>query len=135
MRQHFLLARDFETKLERLTRLNSLAQKTTTAISAVPGGQHNPRGREDIIAAAVDLSDEIKKDIVNLIRKEKEMTEVIMSVEDENARVILEKRCLLHKSWRTIAYEMGLSERHAYRIKREAEMELQKILNMSADVI
>lgn len=135
MQQHFLLTKDFETKFDRLMRLNSLAQKTTTVISSIPGGQPDPHSRENIAADIADLSEEIKRDIIALIRKEKEMAAIIMTVDDDRSRVILEKRCLLHKSWETIADEMELSERHAYRIKQEAEEELQKILNMSVNVM
>lgn len=128
MQQHFLLTKDFETKFDRLMRLNSLAQKTTTVISSVPGGQPDPHSRENIAADIADLSGEIKQDIVVLIRKEREMAKIIMTVDDDRLRIILEKRCLLHKPWETIAEEMELSERHIYNMKIEAEENLQKIL-------
>ena len=128
MRQHYLLTRELETKLERLIKLNSLTRKTTTTLSVVPGGSPNPHSREEIIVAAADLSEEIKKDIINLIKKEKDMTEIIDSIKDEQSRIILEKRCFLHKSWEDIANDMGVSERKIYDLKPYAEMKLIEVL-------
>lgn len=129
MKLHFSLTKQIDNKLERLQRLSALAQKTTTAINKCPTSQsHNKQNREDLIVSMIDLADEISKDCSELCETEKEMSAIIKKVPDGWAKAVLEKRCLLHKKWDVIAYEMECSVETIFKKQPLILDELEKVL-------
>lgn len=131
MKRHFVLTKRIDNKLERLQRLTALTRKTVSSFRDCPAsGRGNQQGREDLIAAMIDLSDEIQRDYINLCRTETEMSGVIDEVEDEWVKTVLEKRCLLHKKWDIVAYEMDCSTEKIFKKMPFILSELEKVLKL-----
>lgn len=131
MKKHFALTKQIDNKLERLQRLSALAKKTTTTINDCPtSSSRSGKSREDLMVAMLDLADEISKDYLDLCKTEAEMSAVIKSVEDDWAKAVLEKRCLLHKKWDIIAYEMECSIETIFKKREFVLSELEKVLKL-----
>ena len=129
MKLHFSLTKQIDNKLERLQRLSALAKKTTTTINDCPtSSNHSGKSREDLMVAMIDLADEISKDCAELCETEKEMDAIIKKVPDGWAKAVLEKRCLLHKKWGVIAYEMECSAETIFKKQPLILEELEKVL-------
>lgn len=131
MKKHFALTKQIDNKLERLQKLSSLAHKTTATISDCPtSSNHNSKSKEDLIVAMIDLADEIATDCALLCQTESEMNAVIKKVDDDWAKAVLEKRCILHKKWDIIAYEMECSVETIFKKQSFVLQELEKVLEL-----
>ena len=80
---------------------------------------------EDAIIKMMELEADINKEIGFLVERKREIFKVIQSVEEEEYRVLLEKRYLNHMTWEEIAVSMNCSLRTVYRIHGSA---LEKVV-------
>lgn len=110
-----------DSKLELLSKLNSLATKATATLSDMP---HSPnRGSsslEDTICKIIDLQDEINRDIDSLVDLKKNIINLINKLDNDEHRVILEKRYLCFMSWEEIMVSMNFARTQTFRIHDEA---------------
>jgi DNA-directed RNA polymerase specialized sigma subunit len=110
-----------DSKLEQLSRLNSLATKATATLSDMP---HSPnRGGsslEDTICKIVDLQAEINRDIDRLVDLKKSIIALINKVENDEYRLMLEKRYLNFMSWEVIAVSMNFSRANVFKVHDKA---------------
>lgn len=115
-------------KIDQIESLHELAEKATSVISDMPkGGGKN--GLEDIVTKIVSLEESVREDMNKLVDIRKEINGVISSVEDNDYRLILEKRYILQEDWDSIADELNMSKRsilraHGYALNKVAENEI-----------
>ena len=120
-----------KSKIQQIESLNDLATSCTAVISDMP---RNPnRGgtkMADAVMKIIDLQEEIKKDMNELVELKREIMGVIKSVSNIEYQTLLEKRYLCFLSWEKIAVELGYSIQHTYRMHDAA---LEEIGDISKD--
>lgn len=117
------------TKIEILDNLNALACKCTSTISDMPkavGG--NTSRLEDTVVKIITLQNEINEEIDALVDKKSEIRKVIMLVEDDGERLLLEKRYLCCMSWRDICADFHYGTTWSKKVHASALESVEKIL-------
>lgn len=121
LQQVYLAHHEIELCLEEISKLQSLATRTTTVIKGVPnGGQTVVSKIENSITQmdtkAADLAEKIKI-LVEVMDK---VWAAISQVENSNERIILKYRYLCFFSWQQISFLMKISLRQIYRLHNDA---------------
>ena len=107
LKQARYLDERINTKIAQVSSLHDLATKATSTLSDMPGSPtRNTHRMEDIIIKILMLENEINADIDNLVDLKDEILSVIKAVDDEECRLLLEKRYLNFEQWEDIAAEM-----------------------------
>ena len=110
-----------QTRKKVWQRQNNLATKATSTLSDMPGSPtRNTHRMEDIIIKILMLENEINADIDNLVDLKDEILSVIKAVDDEECRLLLEKRYLNFEQWEDIAAEMCTGVKNIYRLHDKA---------------
>jgi DNA-directed RNA polymerase specialized sigma subunit len=124
--QAYWLDKRIDAKLEQLDSLRSLAMKATSALSDMPRGANaNPHRTEDVLAKIADMSTDVEREIDRLVDLKRDIGNAIESVDDPDARLLLELRYVNFKTWIDIAATTGFCRRHIYRLHDAA---LNKIM-------
>ena len=119
--QAFMVDVSIGSKIEQIESLNALATRCTTAFSEVPfSGTRDPHRTETVIIKIIDLENQIKEDMEELVELKTSIARSIRNVEDSDYRTLLEKRYLGFKKWEDIASDMCCSMRTIYRMHGEA---------------
>ena len=117
------------TKIDMLDGLNAMATKCTSVLSDMPKGGNGSTSRlEDIVVKIVALQEEINAEIDTLVDRKTEIRSVIMQVEDNNERLLLEKRYLCCMPWNEIVATSFISVTTSKRIHNSALESVEKIL-------
>ena len=126
LKQARYLDERINTKIVQVSSLHDLATKATATLSDMPGSPtRNTHRMEDIIIKILMLENEINSDIDHLVDLKESILSVIKAVDDEECRLLLEKRYLNFESWEDIAAEMCTGIDNIYRLHNKA---LKKIL-------
>ena len=126
LKQARYLDERINTKIVQVSSLHDLATKATATLSDMPGSPtRNTHRMEDIIIKILMLENEINNDIDHLVDLKESILAVIKAVDDEECRLLLEKRYLNFESWEDIAAEMCTGIDNIYRLHNKA---LKKIL-------
>ena len=119
--QAYNLDRRIENRLEQLASLRQLATKTTNILkSDRVSTTRVTTGFQETIARMIDMEEEINAEIDRLVDLKAELRQVICSVPDPEAQMLLELRYLCFKPWKEIAEAMNYHVRHIYRIHDRA---------------
>lgn len=121
LQQALRLDERINSKIEQIESLNELARKCTAAITGMP---HNPTPStstmSDAVSKIIDLQEEIKVDIDQLVDLKRELVKVIKAVNELECQMLLELRYLCYKSWEDIAVEMGYTVRNIHYLHKHA---------------
>lgn len=101
-------------RLARLDQIRARGEKITQSLSVLRGSGYGDKVGE----AAAELADQeqaLLKDYGELLRRQKEIQEVIRRVPDEQQQMVLEMRYLQNLSFVAIAMRIHCDERQAYR--------------------
>ena len=121
LKQARYLDERINTKIAQVSSLHDLATKATSTLSDMPGSPtRNTHRMEDIIIKILMLENEINADIDNLVDLKDEILSVIKAVDDEECRLLLEKRYLNFEQWEDIAAEMCTGVKNIYRLHDKA---------------
>ena len=121
LKQARYLDERINTKITQVSSLHDLAAKATSTLSDMPGSPtRNTHRMEDIIIKILMLENEINADIDHLIDLKDEILSVIKAVDDEECRLLLEKRYLNFEQWEDIAAEMCTGVKNIYRLHDKA---------------
>lgn len=136
LQQGRFLDNRIKAKIQQIEALNDLATSCTAVISDMP---RNPNGggtrMVDAVMKLIDLQEEIKCDMEELVELKREITSVIKAVPDTEHQTILEKRYLCILTWEKIAVDLGYSIQHTYRMHDEALKQMEDILKMRVEGI
>lgn len=125
LRQARFLNTQINTKLQQVESLHGLATKATSTLSDMPGSPtRNTHRMEEIIIKILMLENEINEDIAALVDLKNEILGVIKAVDDEELRIILEKRYLNYEAWQDIADDLCVGVDNVYKLHKKA---LQKV--------
>lgn len=118
-------------KAEQIEMLRSLVTKVTATISDTKVQSTPPPSRmEEIITKIMDLEEELKTDMDELISIKSEVMKTVKLVPEPELQLLLEKRYLYYEKWEDIAIEMGISVQHMFRLHGEALKKVEEILKM-----
>ena len=128
--QAYWLSRQIDAKTERIAHLRELSQKATSVTTASRMGGTSRRSKlEDAVCAIIDLEQEIKSDIVQLVSAQKTISKTIEKVDDPCLKTLLELRFLNFLTWEQISERMMYSYVHvAHRLRPKAFRAAQKVV-------
>ena len=119
------------TKAEQIEVLRAVVTKVTTTLSkARVQSSLSPSRMEGTIAKMIDLEEELKADMDELITTKADVTKTVRMVSDPELQLLLEKRYLCHEKWDEIAMDMGISVQHMFRLHGEALKKVEEILKL-----
>lgn len=122
LQQAFFFQREIEINLERISRLQSLATRTTTVIKGTPGGKSladNSRVENSVVMIQEQI-DRLAEEISLMLEVIKKISVAISSVSNNNEQAILKYRYLCFFSWETIAEIMQASDRKVFALHQQA---------------
>ena len=126
--QTFYLNKEIVKKQGILDRLNDSVTGISCNIQQdVVSHTRNVHSMEDMIAKIVDLKDEIKEAEGKLTEAKAQIRSVLVHVEDEDDKTILELRYLGFREWREIAEIMQLHDRTVRRKQTQALLFLDTV--------
>ena len=133
VRDYFEQVREIERRIkikqEQILHLKELATRATSVIEAVRiGGTYKRSKMANAVEDMVDIEREIERDIVRLKKLYKEVSAVIVKLDNENSRELLTLRYLCNKNWEDIADKMNFDTRSVYRIHKKALSEAEKFV-------
>ena len=121
LQQVYLAHHEVEICLEEISKLQSLATRTTTVIKDVPnGGQAIGSQIENSITQMDTKAEELAEKIKVLVEDIDKVRAAISQVKNSNERMILKYRYLCFFSWQQISFIMKTSLRQIYRLHNDA---------------
>ena len=110
-----------QSRIEQLGVLRSLAEKVTGSLQRSPNAPAAGRGRtEEIILELARQEQELQADIDALLRRRREIRELIARVPREELQSLLELRYLACLHWEEIALRLSYSLHYLYRLHNRA---------------
>lgn len=131
LNQAYQIEKRIAAKVEQIESLRTVATKVTSTLSDVKVQSSQQTSRmENIIAKMMDLEEELKTDMDQLIAIKTEVMRTIRQVPDPELQLLLEKRYLCYEKWEDIAIDMNISIQHTFRLHGEALKKIEEILKM-----
>lgn len=119
--QAFGLNQRIESKLNQIEELHDLATKATVTYSDMPRNPNRCKSRvEESVIKIMELEEEIKKDMVELVNLKQDIIHRIKAVEGVELQTILDLRYLAYMRWEEIAVELGYGIDNVYYLHRKA---------------
>lgn len=129
LKQAQFLDRRIKTKLQQISSLEDTATRCTASISDMPRNPNRGGSRmAEAVEKIVDLENEIKQDVADLVALKREVMATISRLPDIQQQLLLEKRYFCYMRWEDIADDLGISPQHTYRIHGYALKEIERIL-------
>lgn len=114
-----------DSKVEYRLKLENLAQGQAARLGGGGGAKSDKVG--SLAAEMADVDAEIESLIHQLADASGKMRKRIGLIENKDLRLILELRYLNQLRWDEVAWKMGYSLRHIYRLHNEAVGEYEKL--------
>ena len=116
-----------QSKLDEIETLNSLAQRMTNVSKNILIQKSTPQDKlSELIPKIVDLKNELKKDVDNLLNLKLDIIQKINNVENNDYKLLLTLRYLNFKTWEEIAVAMGYSYQWIHVLHGRALIHLSK---------
>ena len=116
-----------QSKLDEIETLNSLAQRMTNVSKNILIQKSTPQDKlSELIPKIVDLKNELKKDVDNLLNLKLDIIQKINNVENNDYKLLLTLRYLNFKTWEEIAVEMDYSYQWIHVLHGRALIYLSK---------
>lgn len=112
---------------EKIEKLRSQAEKTTTTFSDAPSFGGYEDHRQEVIAEMVDEERRYHEAVKECERKRQEIQFFVDNLESYEERNVLEYRYLYFENWQDIAYKLDYHERAVYKIHGRALLHLLDI--------
>lgn len=140
MTEHQLKAKEFlmqayhidiriNSKIDQISSLHDLATKATSTLSDMPGSAtRNVHRMEDVILKIINLEEEIRGDMNDLIDIKQCIMQTIKKLNGVDFQTVLEFRYLCMNQWEQIAVNMGYSLQHIFRLHDKALKDVWEII-------
>lgn len=116
-----------QSKLDEIETLTSLAQRMTNVFGNILIQKSTPQDKlSELISKIVDLKNELKKDVDNLLNLKLDIIQKINDIENNDYKLLLTLRYLNFKTWEEIAVEMGCSYQWVHVLHSRALIYLAK---------
>jgi flagellar biosynthesis/type III secretory pathway chaperone len=110
LEQAFYLQRLIEANKDELTRLQTFGRSVKPII----------KDNKPLLAEINAMEREIEQEITGYIATQTDIERVILSIDDDRERGILQKRYIERKKWETIADEMFYSVKTCHALHKQA---------------
>ena len=121
LQQMYWINGEVESRLEQISRLQSLATRTTTVLKSTPSGGTKLSSRVE--SAVVDIqkqADDLAEQIKEFLAISKGISAAIAELENHDERIILEYRYLCFYKWQEIAQKLNTGLRHIFKLHSRA---------------
>ena len=113
--------------MSNIERLRAEAESVSISLDGLPRGTATSDKMSRIVAEMADLESTLMEEMSGLfIRRMKIITQLGM-LKSHKHQLLLQKRYIECKSWEAIAYEMGITWRHCYRLHGSALAEFEEV--------
>lgn len=121
LQQAYFAQQEIDMKLEQISRLQSLATRTTTVLKSTPcGGSKSVSHIEAAIIKIQEQSERLSDEIAALLQITEKVSEAISHVKNPVEQKILKYRYLCFFSWKKISLLTKISQRQIYRLHTQA---------------
>lgn len=121
LQQAYLAHHEVDICLEEISKLQSVAARTTTVMKDVPnGGQTIVSQIENSIMQVDTKAKKLAEEIKRLVEVVDKVQAAISQVPNSDERTILKYRYLCFFSWQQISFVMKTSLRQIYRLHNDA---------------
>lgn len=121
--------RIYESELDKVQELRSLAQRTTPAYSQAPGGSGDGKALENAAIKIIEQEQVAVRYCEELCEQLDEVRALVTLLPLGRERVVLHMRYLNYRKWKQIADELGYSEQYMYELHDKALNGIISILN------
>lgn len=122
------LERRIDAKTEAAARMRARAERITTVLTGMPRGSGSGSPMENAAVELADLESDLLREADELRRRRAEATRLLLLMQDERLRTVLDERYLCRMSWQRVARDVFCSYDHVFRLHRQALVEFGKIL-------
>lgn len=121
--------RIYESELDKVQELRSLAQRTTPAYSQAPGGGGEGKALENAAIKIIEQEKVAARCCDELCKQLDEVRALVTLLPLGRERVVLHARYLNYRKWKQIAEELGYSEQYMYELHDKALNEIIERVN------
>lgn len=135
LNQAYQIEQRIRVKRNEIMALRNIAAGCSVCYDGMPKNP-SPSGSlmEDTILKIVALEEELRRKIDSLVALKAEILRVIEKLEQEDYRLILEKRYLCLESWDNIADDLVCSRSWVMKKHKAALCEVDRILDGGAEI-
>lgn len=130
LRQLKTLDNLIQAKLDKIEELSSLAARITQIPQLIKVQESTSEDKlSEIVIKIVELENELKNDIDNLINLKFDIMEKINNIKNDDYKLLLTLRYLNFKTWEEIAVEMGCTYQWVHVLHERALIHLRNRLD------
>lgn len=122
------LERRIDAKTEAAARMRARAERITTVLTGMPRGSGSGSPMENAAVELADLETDLLREADELRRRRAEATRLLLLMQDERLRTVLDERYLCRMSWQRVARDVFCSYDHVFKLHRRALAEFGRIL-------
>lgn len=122
------MERRIDAKTEAAARMRARAERITTVLTGMPRGSGSGSPMENAAVELADLETDLLREADELRRRRAEATRLLLLMQDERLRTVLDERYLCRMSWQRVARDVFCSYDHVFKLHRRALAEFGRIL-------
>ena len=131
LRQAYRLDQRIQSKKNQIISLENMAMNCTSAFTGAPRKPSpSVSPMTDAICKLVDIKNDLKEELTQLINLKVRILELIHSVKNLEYQLILEKRYLCYQQWEEIAYDLNYSVSWVLKLHRKALKAVEAIVKL-----
>ena len=123
------IAERLKVLMAEIERLRAEAESVSLNLDGMPHGKGKDDKTARLAIQLAEMETKLQGELSTLWSKRMEIINLLGKMQKRKHRTLLHKRYIECKSWEVIAYEMGISWRHCYRLHGSALNEFNDIMN------
>lgn len=134
LNQAYLINVDITSRLEQLEELKALAQRITVAVGDVKVQSTKEKSpMENAVIKIVQAEESLNKAVNDLIETKETIRKIILKINNNEYRALLELRYLCFNSWERIAIKLNSNCNSIYQQHYRALKSFEKLYAKEAD--
>ena len=123
------IAERLKVLMAEIERLRAEAESVSLNLDGMPHGKGKDDKTARLAIQLAEMETKLQGELSTLWSKRMEIINLLGKMQKHKHQTLLHKRYIECKSWEVIAYEMGISWRHCYRLHGSALNEFNDIMN------
>lgn len=123
------IAERLKVLMAEIERLRAEAESVSLNLDGMPHGKGKDDKTARLAIQLAEMETKLQGEMSTLWSKRMEIINLLGKMQKHKHQTLLHKRYIECKSWEVIAYEMGISWRHCYRLHGSALNEFNDIMN------
>lgn len=121
LEQAYIAQQEIDMCLEQITKLQSLATRTTSTLKGTPSGSASATSKiEQALVSIQERKDQLAEEVTELLKITDKVSAAIATIKNPTEKKILKYRYLCFFSWKQIALMMKISESSLFRLHANA---------------